>query len=320
MRLSARPLAATLIAGGVLGLAPLAPASARPVPAAPPLTTASAGTTSSSPSGVTAKGAYLYDASAGKKLWGRYTTTKRSIGSITKVMTALVVIRAGDLDRTITIKQSYIDHARKYGGSTASLRAGDKLTARQLLYGTMLPSGCDAAYALADVYGSGNSAFVTKMNRQAAALNMTGTLFRTSDGLPTSTGKEGYSTPRDLMLLARYAMKSKTFRALVSRQTYSLSATSAHKSYSWTNTNLLLGSYSGATGIKTGHTDAAGYCLLFSAVRGGRTLIGVVLYSTNTDANRRFQSAAHMLDWGFGGTTAMSPLRLRSLPAGAATD
>jgi D-alanyl-D-alanine carboxypeptidase (penicillin-binding protein 5/6) len=126
------------------------------------------------------------------------------------------------------------------------------------------------------------------------------------------------STPHDLILLARYAMTSTNFQAVVAHQSYSMSRTSGHAAYSWTNTNLLLGSYSGAIGIKTGHTNAAGYSLVFTAKRGGRTLIGLVLNSTTTDTNRRFKDAAAMLDWGFGAKTSM--LRMRSLPAGQATD
>jgi D-alanyl-D-alanine carboxypeptidase (penicillin-binding protein 5/6) len=182
----------------------------------------------------------------------------------------------------------------------------------------VLPSGCDAAYALGDIYRPGQTRFVAKMNKEAAALKMTSTHNLNVDGLPTSTKKEGYSTPHDLILLARYALTSTNFQAVVGHQSYSMSKTTGHAAYSWTNTNLLLGSYSGAIGIKTGHTNAAGYSLVFTAKRDGRTLIGLVLNSTTTESNRRFKDAAAMLDWGFGAKTTM--LRMRSLPAGQATD
>jgi D-alanyl-D-alanine carboxypeptidase (penicillin-binding protein 5/6) len=147
---------------------------------------------------------------------------------------------------------------------------------------------------------------------------MSSTHYLNVDGLPTSTHKEGYSTPHDLILLARYAMTSTNFKTIVARQSYSLSKTSGHIAYSWANTNLLLGSYSGAIGIKTGHTTAAGYSLVFEAKRSGRTLLGLELNSTTTDPNRRFSDAAKILNWGFGTTTVMT--RLRALPAGQATD
>ncbi|MFL6052924.1 MAG: D-alanyl-D-alanine carboxypeptidase family protein [Actinoallomurus sp.] len=312
MRCSAR-LVATTAAGALIGSIPLT------APNAVAATTGSKVTTASSaPSGVYAKGAYLYDATKGRKLWGRDTTTKRPIGSITKVMTALVVIRAGGLDRTVTIKKAYVDHVKGNDATSAGLKTGDKVTVRQLLSGMMLPSGCDAAYALADVYGPGPTRFIAKMNKTAQSLGMTSTYFRTYDGLPTSTHKEGYSTPSNLMKLTKAAMAGSTFRGVVAQKTYKLPATSGHHAYTWKNTNLLLGSYSGATGIKTGHTNGAGYCLLFSARRGGRTLYGLVLNSTTSDPNRRFTDAAKMLDWAYG--TKSAQLRLQPLPSGAATD
>lgn len=318
MRLSARLIAATA-ATGLLGGVPVA-ASAASAPRTKPgaVQVAQVSPAAAGPSGIAAKGSYLYDLDKAKKLWGVATTTKRPIGSITKMMTAVVVLRAGNLDKTVTIKKSYVDHVKNNDASSAGLKKGDKVTVRQLLNAMMLPSGCDAAYALGDIYGPGQKKFVAKMNKEAARLKMTSTHFLNVDGLPTSAKKEGYSTPRDVILLARYAMTSTNFKAVVTRQSYSLSKTSGHAAYSWANTNLLLGSYSGAIGIKTGHTTAAGYSLAFTAKRDGRTLIGVVLKSTTTDANRRFKDAAAILDWGFGTKTTM--LRMRTLPSGQATD
>ncbi|MEV5752531.1 serine hydrolase [Actinoallomurus sp. NPDC052308] len=316
MRISAR-LAAATVAGAMISSIPLGAPSAL---AATPSPTAGSRvvTAASAPSGVVAKGAYIYDASKGKKLWGRATTTKRPIGSMTKVMTALVVLRAGGLDRWVTIKKSYVDHVKNNDASSAGLKTGDKVTVRQLLSGMMLPSGCDAAYALADVYGPGQTKFLAKMNKTAKSLGMTSTYFRTADGLPTSTKKEGYSTPNNVIKLTKKAMASSTFRSIVAEKTYKLSKTTRHHAYSWKNTNLLLGSYSGTIGIKTGHTDGAGYCLLFAAKRGGRTIYGLVLNSTTTDPNRRFTDAAKMLDWAYG--TKSAQLRLQSVPAGPQTD
>jgi serine-type D-Ala-D-Ala carboxypeptidase (penicillin-binding protein 5/6) len=307
MRLKTRLIAAGS-AAGLLGAVPVgadvaSPAHTRLVARTTPARATDAAYTpaASGPSGVAAKGAYLYDLDAAKKLWGVATGTKRPIGSITKMMTAVIVLRAGNLDKTVTIKKSYVDHVKNNDASSAGLKVGDKVTVRQLLNAMMLPSGCDAAYALGDVYGPGQTKFVAKMNKEAAALKMTSTHYLNADGLPTSTHKEGYSTPHDLILLARYAMGSTNFKAVVTRQTYSLSKTSGHAAYKWTNTNLLLGSYSGAIGIKTGHT-----------------LLGLVLNSTATDSNRRFKDAAAILDWGYGTSNTM--LQLRSLPRGQATD
>lgn len=256
------------------------------------------------PSGVAAKSAVLWDATVGKTLWTRLPDTKRPIGSITKTMTAYVVIKAGKLDRTITVKQSYINYAIRHGGSMAHLKAGDKLTAGQLLHGLMLPSGCDAAFALADVYGPGWKGFVKKMNNTAKSLKMSKTYYANFDGLPWPKPTSGYSSARDQVKLGIAGMKIATFRGLVGKQSYSIAANARHKAYAWNNTNKLLGNYPGAAGIKTGHTDASGYSLLFTAKRGSRTLIGSVLNSSTTVPNARFTDATKVLNWGFGTETA----------------
>ncbi|MBW8480944.1 D-alanyl-D-alanine carboxypeptidase family protein [Actinomadura parmotrematis] len=252
------------------------------------------------PSGVNAKSAILFDSGTRKVKWGRAVDTKRPIGSITKLMTAVVVVRAGGLDRKITVKQKYIDYAVRHGGSMAKLRAGDKLTARQLLNGLLLPSGCDAAYALADVYGPGWRGFVAKMNKAAAALKMTRTHYANFDGLPWPSDTATYSTARDLTRLGYYAMTKADIRAVVARRTYTLPSGGGHHAYSWLTTNRLIGSYKGAIGVKTGHTNASGYSLLFSAKRGSKTYLGVVLNSSTTSEAARFTDAAKVLNWGFG--------------------
>lgn len=144
MRLSDRLVAASAVVG-LLGAVPLAanaaPARTRPAArtAAAPMAAraaraaqaAQAAQATPGPSGIAAKGAYLYDADTAKKLWGVATTTQRPIGSITKMMTAVIVLRAGNLDKTVTIKKSYVDHVRDHDASGAGLRTGDKVTVRQ---------------------------------------------------------------------------------------------------------------------------------------------------------------------------------------------
>ena len=118
------------------------------------------------------------------------------------------------------------------------------------------------------------------MNAKARKLGMTQTYFANFDGLPWPTPTATYSSPRDLLIMGEAAMKVPDFaRSSASAATLS-AATSQHHRYYWTNTDLLLRSYRGAIGIKTGFTTAAGYCLLFEARRGGTELMGVVLDST----------------------------------------
>jgi D-alanyl-D-alanine carboxypeptidase (penicillin-binding protein 5/6) len=275
-----------------------APSSAAASAAAVHSGTASAAA-AAGPTGVRARGADLTDLSTGRRLWSRGRDTRRPIASITKVMTALVVLRAGGLARKIRITPAVVRYVSRHDASSAGLRAGDVLTARQLLEGLLLPSGCDAAFALATAYGPGWKAFVRKMNALAKHLGMTATRFANFDGLPWPTEHSTYSTPRDLVLLGEAAMRLPAFRDIVRRRSYFIEATARHHSYRWKTTNLLLGHYRGLIGIKTGQTRAAGYCLLFEARRGARTLIGVVLDSSTTNPNARFTDAARLLNWGF---------------------
>jgi D-alanyl-D-alanine carboxypeptidase (penicillin-binding protein 5/6) len=283
-------LAGGLTATGLLAAGPASAATARAtavIASAP------------GPSGVAAGGAELVDSSNGRVMWGRAIDVKRPIASITKVMTALVVLKAGDLTRQIRVTAAAEDYGYAYDPGEAGLHIGDVLTTRQLLEGLLLPSGSDAAYLLATTYGPGWRRFVRKMNAEARSLGMTRTHFANFDGLPWPTEYSTYSTPHDLMLLTAAAMRSPAFRQIVSQRRHSIAATRLHHHYYWKNTNLLLGMYRGTIGIKTGFTAGAGYCLLFAARRGKHELVGVVLKSTTTDTSERFTAAERILRWGF---------------------
>jgi D-alanyl-D-alanine carboxypeptidase (penicillin-binding protein 5/6) len=293
--------AAGLVAAAVLtvsaGLVLTAPSSGASVTA---YALRASATSSSGPVGVGAKEAAVENASTGALLWSRELNTERPMGSITKVMTALVVIRAGDLGRKITIPYAAVAYARENDASRADLRAGDQLTARQLLEGLMLPSGCDAAYVLAEAYGPGLSAFVAKMNATAKLMGLTRTHFANFDGLPWPTEHATYSTAANLLTLGRVAMRSAVFRTIVDQRSYRIAAGSGHHAYLWRNTDPLLGTYRGATGIKTGYTLAAGHCLLFEATRNGYSLIGVTLDSPGLGTTVNGADATRILNWAFG--------------------
>jgi serine-type D-Ala-D-Ala carboxypeptidase (penicillin-binding protein 5/6) len=325
MRLTARIVVATaavaVIGGGIAALAAAGtrpaprPASERPAavahrlrasaarprpaevrtrpPAGPPLEVVGA------PQGVKAKGALLADVATGQVLWGRGPDMERPMASVTKVMTALVVLDSGNLGREIQVPRAAFNYAWKYGGETAGLHPGDELTVQELLEALLLPSGADAAYTLANTYGPGLNAFIARMNATAARMGMTHTRFTSPDGLPYPTETSTYSTPSDLLTLGLAAMRFPVFRSIVDQQFYRLPKGPGHHQYWWDNTNDLVGSYQGAVGIKTGYTDDAGHCLLFEAVRNGRALIGVVLDSPATGPAAGAQDAARMLNWGF---------------------
>jgi serine-type D-Ala-D-Ala carboxypeptidase (penicillin-binding protein 5/6) len=253
------------------------------------------------PSDIRAWGAELVNASTGTRLWSKKLHAPRPIGSIAKVMTALVVLQAGDLNQKITVTRAAIRYVRRDGASSAGLVRGDVLTARQLLEAMLVPSGCDAAYLLATAYGPGRAAFIGKMNAMAATLGLGSTHFSSFDGMPFPTEHSTYSSPADLIKLGEAAMKYRLFRRIVSQQSYRVRGWARHHHrYFWTTTNLLLSSYRGTLGIKTGSTHAAGDCLLFEARRGSRTLIGVVLHANPTDSVfSRFVMATRLLNWGF---------------------
>ncbi|MGW1211639.1 D-alanyl-D-alanine carboxypeptidase family protein [Streptomyces sp. NPDC002499] len=255
---------------------------------------------------IVAKGGYVMNNANGKGLYSKAANTKRSTGSTTKIMTAKVVLAQSNLnlDAKVTIQKAYSDYIVSKGASSAHLIVGDKVTVRQLLYGLMLPSGCDAAYALADKFGTGStrakrvSNFIGKMNTTAKNLGLTNTHFDSFDGI----GNGGnYSTPRDLTVLASNAMKSSTLRTVVKTKKYTAKTItktgSTRTMAAWTNTNTLLSSYSGTIGVKTGSGAEAKYCLVFAATRNGKTVYGTVLASTN--ATQRATDATKLLNYGF---------------------
>ena len=266
---------------------------------APAATASDARRGTTGPAGVQARAAAIAVASTGRVLWSRDLNTEVPMASITKVMTALVVIRAGHLDRRITVPSAVIGYVEEYDASSAGLWPGDTLTAGQLLEALLLPSGADAAYTLAEAYGPGRSAFIAKMNATAKRLGMTRTHFSNFDGLPYPTGYSTYSTPANLLKLGRVAMASAVFRSIVDRRSYRVASGSGHHAYLWVNLNPLLGVYRGAIGIKTGFTPAAGHCLLFEATRGGRSFIGVNLDSPGVGTTVNGADATRMLNWAF---------------------
>ncbi|MFC9277939.1 D-alanyl-D-alanine carboxypeptidase family protein [Streptomyces collinus] len=255
---------------------------------------------------IVAKGGYVMNNSSGSSLFTKAADTKRSTGSTTKIMTAKVVLAQSNLnlDSKVTIAKEYSDYVVRNNASQAHLIVGDKVTVRQLLYGLMLPSGCDAAYALADKYGTGSTRakrvanFIGKMNTAAKNLGLKNTHFDSFDGIGNGSN---YSTPRDLTKIASSAMKSSTFRTIVKTKSYSaktITKTGSTRTMApWTNTNGLLSSYSGTIGVKTGSGPEAKYCLVFAATRNGKTVIGTVLASTSIP--QRESDAKKLLSYGF---------------------
>ncbi len=302
---AARALLVAMASLAIAGAAalPVSAATMAPVTAESVATARVAATPESlsGPTGIRIKAGALANAATGQILWSQDLNTERPIGSIVKVMTALIVLRAGNLGQMITVPKSVLAYLKKQDQpSTAGLIPGDKLTARELLEALLLPSGCDAAYTLAEAYGPGLDAFIAKMNAEAQQMGLTSTYFSNFDGLPWPSERSTWSTPADLITLGRHAMRYGVFRSIVGQTSYSLPAGDGHHAYQWQNTNPLIGKYAGATGIKTGDTKAAGNCLLFEATRGGLTLIGVTLGTPGDDISDTGPVATKVLNWGFG--------------------
>ncbi|GAA3631884.1 serine hydrolase [Streptomyces iranensis] len=286
-----RVSAVTITAGAVL--------------AAGAFTASAQAATTASPT-IAAKGGFVMNNATGKSLFTKAADNRLSTGSTTKIMTARVVLAQPNLnlDAKVTVQKAYSDYiVDNNWASSAKLIVGDKVTVRQLLYGLMLPSGCDAAYALADKFGTGSTraarvkSFIGKMNTTAKSLGLTNTHFDSFDGIGHGAN---YSTPRDLTKLASSAMKYSTFRSVVKTKSTKQKVTTKSGGYrymSWTNTNNLLGSYSGTIGVKTGSGPEAKYCLVFAATRNGKTMIGTVLASTSVD--NRTKDAKKLMDYGF---------------------
>ncbi|MEV4299708.1 D-alanyl-D-alanine carboxypeptidase family protein [Microbispora rosea] len=238
---------------------------------------------------VTAREAYLVDITDGTVQFAKRETRRVPVASLTKVMTAYVVRRQARLDDVVTITKADIRHATAGGATTAGLRAGERLTVRDLLYGLMLPSGADAAHALAERYGPGTAKFVAKMNAAARRLGLRDTRYANPDGLPS----KAYSTARDQATLAVAALRDPVIATVARTPKRVVGKSALHRAHVWRNTNDLLDD--GAVGLKTGFTSQAGYCLSFAAVLDGRTYVGVVLGERSEKA--RLATARTLLDW-----------------------
>jgi serine-type D-Ala-D-Ala carboxypeptidase (penicillin-binding protein 5/6) len=256
------------------------------------------------PEGIAAKAWVVLDGKTGKLLWGFNEAEARPIASTTKVMTAWIILQRADKNpKLLDDEVRFSDRAAATRGSSCRLKSGERLPVRELLYGLLLPSGNDAAVALAEHFGprlqegepakeDGVALFVAEMNRQAEKLKLGETKFLDPNGLARNQ-----ASARDLALLTWHAMQNKQFREYVKTREHEcevLGEADAKRRVTWKNTNRLLED-EGCDGVKTGTTNAAGACLVASAHRGADHLIVVVLGSTGGDG--RYDDARKLLRW-----------------------
>jgi D-alanyl-D-alanine carboxypeptidase (penicillin-binding protein 5/6) len=233
--------------------------------------------------------AYLVDLDTRQVMWARDPETARAPASLTKLMTAMVAVDdAGSLDRTVVVAKEAIQVIPSLMG----ISPGERLTVRELIEGLFLDSGNDAAEALARGIVP-RDRFMRQMNAKAKSIGLTASHFVTPSGLDAA----GHvMSAHDLAHVAAYLdMYYPALASIAGTKAVAISATADHKAFYPRNLNPLLWSYPGATGLKTGLTDAAGGCIVATATRGGRHLIAVVMNATGHSA----ADATALLDYGF---------------------
>lgn len=240
---------------------------------------------------IRAGAAILVEEVSGMILYAKNEHQRRAPASTTKILTAIVALEKGNLDDVVTVSR----RAARTGGSTLWLKAGDRLTLRELLEGLMLCSGNDAGVAIAEHIAGSERNFARMMNRKAKELGALNSNFQNPHGLRAPSH---YTTAYDLARITCYALRNPEFARLVAAREEAIEWYQGEKTRKVRNTNRLLWSFAGADGVKTGTTSEAGYCLVASATRDGRRFISVVLKSPD-----RWGESARLLEYGFNNFT-----------------
>lgn len=256
---------------------------------------------------VDAGAAVLMEKETGTVLYEQSAHDKMEPASVTKIMTLLLVMEAIDngslsADDMVTVSA----YAASMGGSQVYLKEGEQMTVHDLLKAVAVASGNDASVALAEHLAGSEEAFVEQMNQRAAELGMKDTCFVNCTGLPAA----GHLTSAyDIALMSReLILKHPSIREYTTIWMDSL----RNGQFQLANTNKLIRFYEGATGLKTGSTDSAGFCLSATAERDGMELIAVVLHCSSSDA--RSAAASSLLNYGFANYTLMDVYPSQALP------
>lgn len=268
---------------------------------------------------ISASSAILVDQD-GRVLFERNIDEQQHIASVTKIMTAIVALEGFPLDTVITVNEE----AAKIGESSAGLQQGDTMTLETALHGLLISSGNDAAIAISESLGAllrstggvapegyslptieiaegmtDTEIFVAAMNAKAAELGMTNSLFANAHGLDTNSyDVEMYSTARDVATMTAYGMKNETFRSIVGRDAYTLEIKRADGSpatIELKSTDMLIGKYDGACGVKTGYTEKAGQCFSGACCRDEFDIYAIVLNCSSVE--QRFTDAKSLYQW-----------------------
>ncbi len=252
---------------------------------------------------IVSEAAILLDFQSGKVLFEKNADEKTFPASTTKIMTAILAIENLDYATVLTATEEAINIERD--GSNMGILNGEQLTVEQLLYGLLVHSANDAANVLAEGVSQSITDFVALMNQKASDLGMKNTHFVNPHGYHN---QEHYMSARDLATLSSYAMKNEKFAAIVSVPTYEIPPTEKYKEIRYLSSNNMLINpmkgrkylYDAARGIKTGHTDDAGYCLASFAEQDGETYICVTMKSAiDENDNHSFKDTIALFDYAF---------------------
>jgi D-alanyl-D-alanine carboxypeptidase (penicillin-binding protein 5/6) len=249
----------------------------------------------------------LFNLSSGQVLWQRNPFVHLRIASLTKMMTALLSVKAAPPDARVLVTKAAVNSA---GSKVGVLPLGKHVHVETMLYGLLLPSGNDAAVALAQHVAGSVAGFVARMNTEVAKLGMGCTRYSSPSGYVNA---RNYSCAADLAVLAHEDLRQPRLAKIV--RTYSAQLPlpiKGGKVYLYNNNPLLIYHYPGATGLKTGFTDAAGRCLVATAERHGVRLGVVVLHSRDPGTQAR-----QLLDRGFQDVYHQAPVQEPPMPAGA---
>ena len=239
--------------------------------------------------------AILMERDSGEIIYSKDADKKLPPASVTKVMTLLLVMESIDskqisYDDIVTVSE----HAASMGGSQVFLKAGEQMSVRDLLKATIIASGNDSAVALAEHISGSEEAFIDKMNKRAAELGMISTTFKNCTGLDC----EGHVTSaHDIAIMSRELIKHDGIKDFTTIWTDSL----RNGEFQLANTNKLIRTYKGITGLKTGSTSVAKFCLSATAERDGMELIAEIL--AGPTSKDRFSDASALLDFGFANYT-----------------
>lgn len=238
------------------------------------------------PPDVSAQTAILIETNSGEALYEKNAEEKAYPASVTKVMTALLAIENGDLDKMVKVSQKAVG----VEGSSIYLEKGEKITLRDLIYGLMLRSGNDAAIAISEEIGGSTENFVMMMNKRAKEMGALNTNFMNPNGLHDP---EHYTTAKDMAIISKAAMENSEFKQVAETKSWVTDRGEGKYNYFY-NKNKVVYQYDGGTGIKIGYTKAAGRTLVASSERDGMELICVVM-----NAPDWFQDTYKLMDYAY---------------------